>query len=179
MPGSQVNDLSIIKQKVEVNFTTINTVDGSTFSEVHTISGPTGSGIAPISNPTLGPIKLVVPLNFAAGNGAPVLKIWMPDPTNFPSKMYITYAVKNSNMTDDYYDYTQDGLPTSYKDALATWIRNGATATGVRTRDLNFSVWGVDTNQISSAKAFKVRFRWDFGGGFTSGDLLVDFAPSF
>jgi hypothetical protein len=166
MAGNQVNNIDLIKRKVEVSFQTKNTSDNSIFSEVHTISGPTGTNIAPITNAELGPYKLIVPLSNATGNGAPALKIWIPDPNNFPSKMYITYCVKNANMNDGYYDYTQDGLPSTYKTALSNWIAGNPlqVPSGVKTRDLNFTVWGLDTNQQQQAKPFIVRFRWDFGG---------------
>jgi len=169
MPGTQVNDIGLIKTKIEVNFETINLDNNTQFSEVHTISGPSTGGVGAVTSPTLGPYKMIIPLDNSTGAGAPVLKVWLPDPSNLStqSKMYITYAVKNTQMTDDYYDYQQLGLPSTYKSAISNWIAYGNAPSPlsnntIKERDLTFTVWGVDTNQQQAAKDFVIRFKWDF-----------------
>jgi len=88
----------------------------------------------------------------------------MPQPNS--SKFYITYAVKNNSYADGYYDY-QTGIPSQYRTDLRNFILDAAQSipqfpTSI-TKTLVFSVYGLDTNQVSSAIQYKVIFSATFG----------------
>lgn len=81
--------------------------------------------------------------------------------------MYVTFAQKNISMADGFYDYIT-GIPTDYRTALRTWIRdNVATpinSSVTKQKNLIFTSYGLDTNQVSSAIQFKVNFTAIFTG---------------
>jgi len=149
----------------------LSTVDqnnnNASLAEGFVVSGPSLAGVTPIylQNGT----KAVIPLSTASGNGAPYLKIHFPTSTSV-DKVYVTYCVASSSMADGYYDY-KTGVPTSYYNALRTWI-NTNPSTGqaytnvlplVRTRSLKFSAYGNATNKPANAVTFFASFQGTFG----------------
>ncbi len=149
----------------EIEFTTTNLDNGDTFIEPHTVSGPTpvGSFSIPLNAISITGNKVVVPLQTTTGSGSYWLKFWLPQPGS--SKLYVTFAVKNNSYADGYYDY-QTGIPSAYRTALRTWIKDNAilpVSTVSKVKKLLFTVYGLDTNQVSSAIQFQISFNAVFG----------------
>jgi hypothetical protein len=155
-----------------VNFTTTNLDNGDSFVEPHSVSGPTPGGTfnIPLNAVPITGSKVVVPLQTTTGSGSYWLKFWLPQPGS--SIMYVTFCVKNNSYADGYYDY-QTGIPSAYRTALRTWIRDNVTTNVSSTVTLNknllFTVYGLDTNQVSSAIQFRVRFEAIFTGAISTG----------
>jgi hypothetical protein len=152
-----------------VNFTTTNLDNGDTFVEPHNVSGPTPVGTfnIPLNAVTISGGKVVVPLQSTTGSGSYWLKFWLPQAGANASKMYVTFCVKNASYSDGYYDY-QTGIPSAYRTALRNWIKDNAilniNATTTKTKKLLFTVYGLDTNQVSSAIQYHVSFVAVFTG---------------
>lgn len=159
----------------------LSTVDqnnnNAALAEGFIVSGPSLPSVTPIflQNGT----KAVIALSTASGNGAPYLKIHFPTSTNV-DKVYITYCVANSFMADGFYDY-KTGVPTSYYNALRSWI-NTNPSTGqaytnvipvVRTRSLKFSAYGNATNKPANAVTFFASLQGTFGTALTSSTTLT------
>lgn len=153
-----------------VNFTTTDLSNGNVFTEPHTVSGPNGSFTIPLNAINIGGNKVVVPLTSDSSPGASYLKFHLPQPGS--SEFYVTFCQKNLSYSDGYYDY-QTGIPSQYRTDLRNWIADGTTSFPVQqtsfTKNLVFTVYGIDTNQVSSAIQFTVRFTAVFGstGGGT------------
>lgn len=147
-----------------VSFTTTNLDSGDLFEEPHTVSGPTGSFSVPLSIIPIVGNKIVIPLTSNTSAGANYLKLHLPQPGS--SEFYVTYAQKNSAMADGYYDY-QSGIPSGYRSDLRTFIADGTTIFPNQqttfSKTLVFTVYGLDTNQVSAAIQYSVRFSALFG----------------
>jgi sulfite reductase beta subunit-like hemoprotein len=82
--------------------------------------------------------------------------------------MYITFAKKNSSMSDGYYDYVQ-GIPDDYRNELRAWIRDGKNfiPSGGENlaKKLKFKIKGVDTNDVSASIDFTISISAVYGGG--------------
>lgn len=150
---------------------TLSTLDqnnsNAPLAEGYIVSGPSSQSVTPIF--IAGGTKAVIPLTTSSGNGAPYLKIHFP--TGSGDKLYLTYAVANSQMADGYYDY-KTGVPTSYYNALRAWINalppfvtSGAL---VKTRSLKFSAYGNTTNKPANAITFYITFQGTFGTSTTN-----------
>ena len=155
----------------KVNFTTTNLSNGNPFVEPHTVVGPTPAGTFNIAlnGVSLAGSKVVVPLQTTTGAGSYWLKFWLPQPGS--SVMYITFAIKTNGVSDGYYDYAT-GIPSDYRSALRTWIKDNVTLPASPTtvqKNLLFTVYGLDTNQVSSAIQFKTKFTAVFGGTVGTG----------
>lgn len=164
----------------KVDFTTTNSANGNPFSEPHKATDITidvkGFGD---TFQSLTSSKLVIPISNSSANGAPYLKIWLPQPSK--STVYITFATKNNQMADGYYDWI-NGISSSYRGDLRKWIAGGtlpsSTFSGTLTRSITFDVYGLSTNGISQAIPVSVDFKATFvptvslppsgGGGGTS-----------
>ncbi len=151
-----------------VDFITFDNVLNENFLEAHIINA---INITPQT--TNNSKKFVIPLTSQSINGSPFLKIHVPQPDS--SKMYITFAIKHNAMSDGYYDYI-NGIPSSYKSALNTWIQNlpigGVGALGQSYyRILQFNVYGLETNQAVSAHFFEVRFKYTTSGPSSGGPV--------
>jgi hypothetical protein len=149
-----------------INFTTTNLLNGNLYEEPHTVI--LLNGVTPINSLTIqgnpyGPC-IVVPLTTNINQGANYLKFHLPQ--NNESAMYVTFAQKNNNMSDGYYDYIQ-GIPDSYRNDLRNWIRDGRVlSTGSQApleRTISFSVRGIDTNVVSASVDFDITFSAVFG----------------
>lgn len=160
-------DPAQITFKQKVIFSTVDQNNNNTpVSEAYIVTGPTAQGISPIF--LAGGSKCVIPLSNISGDGAPFIKIHFPAIGN---SLYVTYAVSNSLMADGYYDYTT-GVPSSYAQALRTWINTNPstgqafvnTSPKVRSRNLKFISYGAGTNKPSNAVTFFVKFQGTFGG---------------
>lgn len=166
--GNPANN-SIAKK---VTFTTTNLDNGDFFVEPHTVAGPTPAGTftIPLNGINLGTNKFVVPLQTTTGAGSYWLKFWLPQPNS--SIMYVTFCIKTNGVADGYYDYNT-GIPSEYRSALRTWIRDNATitTTTIVQKSLLFTVYGLDTNQVSSAIQYKVKFSTLFSVGGTGGSF--------
>jgi len=161
--GNPANN-SIAKK---VTFKTTNLDNGVIVVEPHTVSGPTPVGTfnIPLNGISIGTNKFVVPLQTTTGAGTYWLKFWLPQPNS--SIMYVTFCIKTNGVADGYYDYNT-GIPSDYRSALRTWIRdnvstNVSNAVSLQ-KNLLFTVYGLDTNQVSSAIQYMVRFTAVFGG---------------
>lgn len=157
-PGSILN--------FNVEFTTTDLSNGNLFSEPHTVSGPTGSFTNPLNAVTITGNKVVVPLTSNTSQGSYYLKFHLPQPS--ASKFYVTFAQKNSNLSDGYYDYTT-GIPSDYRTALKTFVNDGSlsvpSTSTVKNKNLKFTVYGLDSNQVSQAIQYTVKFSAIFGTG--------------
>lgn len=150
---------------------TLSTLDqnnnNASLAEGYVVSGPVSQGVTPIF--IAGGTKAVIPLSTSSGNGAPYLKIHFP--TGSGDKLYLTYAVGNSQMADGYYDY-KTGVPTSYYNALRAWINAlppfATTGTLVKTRSLKFSAYGNATNKPANAVTFYLTFQGTFGASVSN-----------
>lgn len=160
---------------------TLSTVDqnnnNSSVSEGYIVTGPVSQGISPIS--IAGGTKLVIPLTAASGNGAPYLKIHLPVTPN-GNVLYLTYCVANSQMADGFYDY-KTGVPTTYYNALRTWINTNPSNGGsyfnlnptVRARNLKFSAYGISTNKPANSITFYIKFQGTFGGAIIANEAVL------
>lgn len=159
------NPATIFSKKVILS--TLNEDTNQPVVEGYFVSNPQGAGI------TFGTLasgnKVIVPLTSTSGSGSPVLKFHMPGNGN---TLYVTFAVQNAFMSDGYYDY-KTGIPTTFKNALRTWI-NTNPSTGAqyplpisgivtRTRKIQFSAYGLDTNKPQEAVTFYVSFKASYG----------------
>lgn len=138
--------------------------NNAVISEGYVVSGPASQGVSPIF--IAGGTKCLIPLSTASGNGAPYLKIWFPG--NNSDKLYVTYCVANSFMSDGFYDYTT-GVPATYFNALRTWIgTNPSTGQPYipnlipRTRNLKFSAYGASTNKPANSVTFYIKYTGTF-----------------
>ncbi|MEK6829303.1 MAG: hypothetical protein AABY15_04185 [Nanoarchaeota archaeon] len=160
----------------EVNFTTTNLLNGEVFVEPHTVSGPTPQGTfnIPLNGVNIVGSKTVIPLQSTTGQGSYWLKIHKPQPGS--STLYITFAQKNSAMADGYYDYVT-GIPSGFRSALRSWIADNPSSLSISpvtyVKSLLFTVYGIDTNQVSSAVQFRVSFKAVIGGTSTTGSSVV------
>jgi hypothetical protein len=163
------NPINVINYPV--NFTTTNLSNGNTFVEPHTVAGPIPSGTfnIPLNGINLAGSKVVVPLQTTTGAGSYWLKFWLPQPGS--SVMYITFSIKTNGVADGYYDY-QTGIPADFRTALRTWIKDNVStpisSTVTLQKNLLFTVYGLDTNQVSSAIQFKARFSAIFSNSATT-----------
>lgn len=131
-------------------------------AEGYTVSGPVCQGVTPVF--IAGNTKVVIPLSTASGNGAPYLKIHFPTSPS-GNTMYLTYCVANSQMADGFYDY-KTGVPTTYFNALRSWINGVSTSTTsgpvLKTRSLKFSAYGNSTNNPANAVTFYINLQGTF-----------------
>lgn len=167
------NPANVVHRKV--TFNTTNLSNGDIFDEPYFVNGPTPGGTFNIPLNGVGIVgnKVVVPIQTTTGWGSYWLKFWLPQPGS--KIMYVTFAQKNASMADGYYDYIT-GVPSDYRTALRTWIRdNVATpinSSVTKTKSLVFTSYGLDTNQVSAAIQFKINFTAIFAGNTgTSVDL--------
>jgi len=161
-----------------INFTTTDLSNGNVFSEPHTVTLQNGTYNIPLNNTTIqgnphGPC-IVVPLTTNSSNGSPYLKFHLPQ--NNESTMYVTFAIRHTGMSDGYYDYIQ-GIPSSYRTALRTWINDNratlANQSTTLTKSLKFKVKGIDTNVSSASIDFFVTFSAVFGTSVVATDFAV------
>lgn len=146
-----------------VSFETTDLTNGNPFVEPHTVNvtNPGGATIIPITGN-----KAVIPLTNSTSAGAYFLKLHYPQPGS--SDFYVTFCIKTNGVTDGYYDYTT-GIPSDFRADLRTWILNGtnlsitAPATSIA-RTITFTVYGIDTNVVSAAVQYSVKFTGVFGG---------------
>ncbi len=154
-----------------VEFSTTDLLNGNTFEEPHYVSSPTPGGTFNINLGafSLSSNKMVVPLSTNTSQGSYWLKLHKSQPNS--SMMYVTFAQKNSSMADGYYDY-QTGIPSDFRAALRTWIRDNevlsSSGSVTRSKTLLFDVYGLDTNSVSSATPFRIRFNATFSGNVSS-----------
>jgi hypothetical protein len=152
--------------KKEIMFSTTDEISGQNITEGYNVSGPTNSTINPIT--LTGGKKCVVPITSDNGSGAPYLKFHFPNGTS-GNKTYLTFAVKNSNMEDGYYDYTT-GIPAAYRSKLKQFIvshltpTQQANANGTKTKELRFTTYGSSTNKPAEAIVFYFTFSAVFNG---------------
>ena len=146
-----------------VSFETTDLSTGNPFVEPHTVNVTNAGGatVIPISGN-----KVVIPLTSSTAAGANFLKLHMPQPNS--SDFYVTFAVKTNGSADGYYDYTA-GIPSGYRSDLRSWIKNGLAINVNQTvtipRTITFTVYGLDTNVVSAAIQYAVKFTATFGGG--------------
>jgi hypothetical protein len=173
MAQANQDPATVVNYKVE--FTTLNLDNGDPFDEPHTITGPApgGSFNQPLNPININSSKTVVPLSTSTALGSYFLKFHKPQPNS--STMFVTFAQKNASMADGYYDYVS-GIPADFRSQLASWITDGRILQNGQTysKDLVFDFYGIDTNQVSSAVQYKVRFSTTFNfnsspGGGTPG----------
>lgn len=168
--------------KKEISFSTIDEISGQNIVEGYTITGPFNNTITPLL--LAGGKKCVVAISSDSGEGAPYLKFHFPNGTS-ANKMYVTFAVKNNNMADGFYDY-KTGIPTTYKNKLKLFIISNTAqgsvsqtaimqANGVKTKSLRFTSHGSSTNKPAEAVTFFVDFKAVFNNGET---IAVEQAPS-
>jgi len=152
---------SVVLSTVDKNNNNAPVVEG------YKVSGPVSQGVSPIE--IAGGTKIIIPLTSSSGNGSPYLKIHFPkNPSG--NILYLTYCVANNSMEDGFYDY-KTGVPTSYYNALRTWINTNPatnqqytnTSLIVRTRSLKFSAYGSDTNKPANSVTFYINFQGTFG----------------
>jgi len=148
----------------KIEFTTTNVDYAIQFVEAHFVSGPTGAFTVPLNTLNIGGAKYVVPLTANSAQGANYLKFHFPQPGS--SEFYVTFAQKNNNMTDGYYDY-QTGVPDGYKSDFKTFVKDNIQSLPSQLttlkKNLVFSVYGIDSNQPAEAEQFKVEFNAIFG----------------
>lgn len=150
----------------KVSFTTTNLDNGDVFDEPYFVTGPTPGGTfnIPLNALSIVGNKVVIPLQTTTGWGSYWLKVWLPQPES--KVMYITFAQKSSSMSDGFYDYIT-GIPSGYRTALRTWIKDNipvpVNATTTFQKNLVFTTYGLDTNQVSSAIQFNVKLTSIFG----------------
>lgn len=163
MPANP-NPATIFNKKVI--FSTLDTITGNQVSEGYNVSNPSAAGITVVT--LAGGTKAVVPLSTSTGSGSPYLKFHFPQGS--ANTMYITFCVKNSYMTDGYYDYTT-GIPSTYRTALRNWIKGpGLVITsGTKTKSLKFTAYGTSTNKPQEAVTFYVNFQALFSASVSSG----------
>lgn len=158
----------------KVEFTTTNIDFAIEFEEPHVVSGPNGAFNVPLNAINIGGSKVVVPLTSSSSQGAHYLKFHFPQPNS--SEFYVTFAQKNNNMADGYYDY-QTGVPASYKTDFRTFVLDNTqalpTSTTTKKKTLVFSVYGLDSNQPTEAEQFKVEFNAIFGNSANTGPLTL------
>jgi hypothetical protein len=149
-----------------VSFETTDLDFGNPFVEPHTVNVTNSGGatIIPITGN-----KAVVPLTNSTSAGANFLKLHYPQPGS--SDFYVTFCTKTNGSADGYYDYTA-GIPAAYRADLRSWILNGAlvsfSSSVSITRQIVFTVYGLDTNVVSAAIQYAVKFTGTFGGGGTT-----------
>lgn len=138
----------------KVSFETTDLSNGNQFVEPHTVNivNSGGATVIPIIEN-----KVVIPLTNSISAGANFLKLHYPQPNS--SDFYITFCVKTNGSKDGFYDYTA-GIPTGYRNDLRSWILNETTNV---TREITFTVYGLDTNNVSAAIQYAVKFQGVFG----------------
>lgn len=147
--------------KKEVAFSTQDEITGQIITEGYNVNGPFHTTINAI--PLAGGTKFVVPLTSDTGSGAPFLKFHFPNGTS-SNKMYVTFAVKNIEMADGYYDY-KTGIPTTYKNQLKNFIVAPINAiqlsilNGPREKKIRFTTYGSSTNKPAESVTFYVTFK--------------------
>ena len=157
--------------KKEIQFSTTDEISGQAIIEGYNVSGPFNSTITSIT--LAGGKKCVVPISSDTGSGAPYLKFHFPNGTS-SDKIYLTFAVKNSQMADGYYDY-KTGIPTAYRSKLKQFIISHLSpsaqmaANGTKTKALRFTTYGSSTNKPAEA----VTFYFTFSGLFSSMPVLT------
>lgn len=155
----------VIHQKIKLS--TIRIEDGVNVAESHSVDWvpvtfnlPLNAILLPTSTQQ-GYIKYVVPLTNS--NGRYFIKIHFPKNS---SDMYITYAEKNSEMADGYWDYRTLVKEDFIKD-FRTFIRDNRPNLPKNypySKVLKFSAYGDETNQPSIAVQFSVEFKSLTGG---------------
>jgi len=136
--------------------------DGSSLSESHRVIGPLAQNLR--TTVLSGGKKTVIPLTETLGQGGHFLKIHMP--TDYigsnDSTVYVTFCRKNLNYVDGYQDYATV-LPEAYINSIKLWIDNGQTPNTEgtsRVRNLTFSTYGRETNQVENSRMFKMAFAY-------------------
>ena len=170
MATANQNPANVLHRKV--SFTTTNLDNGDVFDEPYNVSGPTPGGTfnIPLNAVSIVGNKVVVPLQTTTGWGSYWLKFWLPQPG--AKVMYVTFAQKNASMADGFYDYIT-GIPADFRTALRTWAKDNvvtsiSTSTTVQ-KNLVFTVYGLDTNQVSAAIQFKLKFTAIYSGSAAPG----------
>jgi hypothetical protein len=159
MATTQNSDPTTIFHK-EITFSTTDEISGQIIAEGYNVSGPFNSTITSVT--LTGGKKCVVPITSDTGQGAPYLKFHFPNGTS-SNRIYLTFAVKNSNMADGFYDY-KTGIPTTYKSKLKQFIISHLpvsqqfNATGTKTKALRFTTYGSSTNKPAEAVTFYFTF---------------------
>lgn len=138
----------------KVSFETTDLSNGNQFVEPHTVNIANSGGATVI--PIIGN-KAVIPLTNSTSPGANFLKLHYPQPNS--SDFYITFCVKTNGSRDGFYDYTA-GIPTGYRNDLRSWILNETTNV---TRQITFTVYGLDTNNVSAAIQYAVKLKKSSG----------------
>lgn len=157
--------------KKEIQFSTTDEISGQAIIEGYNVSGPFNSTITQIT--LAGGKKCVVPITSDTGSGAPYLKFHFPNGSS-SDKIYLTFAVKNAQMADGYYDY-KTGIPTAYRSKLKQFIISHLSpaaqmaANGTKTKALRFTTYGSSTNKPAEA----VTFYFTFSGLFSSTPVLT------
>jgi len=150
----------------EITFSTIDEISGKNILEGYNVSGPFNNTINSIL--LVGGRKSVVPLSSESGEGAPYLKFHFPNGTS-SNKIYLTFAVKNMEMEDGYYDYTT-GIPDDYRSKLKDFIISHLSsneqikANGTKSKALRFTAYGSSTNKPAEA----VTLYFTFSAVFSS-----------
>ena len=157
-PNAQPNNILNRKIRVYTGY------DNGIISEPHIVIGPLAQNLN--ATTLAGGDKIVIPLTESLGEGGHFLKLHPPttfqNTENEDSTLYVTFCKKNSNYVDGYQDYITN-LPTAYINSLKLWIDNGQTpnTTGTaRTRNLTFSAYGRESNQVENSRMFKVAFAY-------------------
>jgi hypothetical protein len=158
--------------KKEIKFSTTDEISGQVILEGYNVSGPFNSSIT--STTLAGGKKCVVPISSDLGSGAPYLKFHFPNGSS-SDKIYLTFAVKNAQMADGYYDY-KTGIPTAYRSKLKQFVISHLSpsaqmaANGTKTKELRFTAYGSSTNKPAEA----VTFYFTFSGLFSSTPVLTE-----
>lgn len=160
---------TVIHQKISLS--TIKLSDGTPVQEPHdvnwipmTFNKPLNAIALPASsNPkeVQKSVKYVVPLTDP--NGRFFIKFHFPLDS---SDMYITYAEKNTEMADGYWDF-RDKIKQEFIDEFHTFVTDGRNTKATLypySKILKFSAYGRDTNQSSIAVQFSVEFKSETGG---------------
>lgn len=165
MATTQNSDPTTIFHK-EITFSTTDEISGQNIIEGYNVSGPFNNTITSVT--LTGGKKCVVPITSDTGQGAPYLKFHFPNGTS-SNKIYLTFAVKNSNMADGFYDY-KTGIPATYKSKLKQFIISHLpitqqfNSTGTKTKALRFTTYGSSTNKPAEAVTFYFTFSAVFNG---------------
>jgi hypothetical protein len=155
--------------KKEIKFSTTDEISGQAIIEGYNVTGPTNI----VGTTLAGGKKCVVPITSDLGSGAPYLKFHFPNGTS-NDKIYLTFAVKNAQMADGYYDY-KTGIPTAYRAKLKQFIISHLSpmaqmsANGTKTKAIRFTTYGSSTNKPAEA----VTFYFTFSGLFSSTPVLT------
>lgn len=136
-----------------INISTVNQ-NGQNISESHKVTGPFNQDVEVVKLTQFN--KAIIPLLGTLAEDDPVLKIHYPKDND--SRLFITYALKNSNYVDGFRDFEQGLVSPDFKSALKKWVAYGSEDTSEKERVLHFFAIGKNTNNIKEGMNFTVRF---------------------